>query len=448
MFPTDAEKARSREIEDNYSLYCGKFGLVLRYFRTADEKKNQLEVIQNVAGKLSRSFAFLMFTEEVKVKVLDENVQKAIDNFRFRNAFDNVLDESALTQSYAGKTYFEMYLKDGLAQFTELNPAICFPQYNTMYSGFEPSSFIISWEPVIGGQPCRFIKTHFPGYITYQLRKLSTEKGEDMGALPLRMLDPTLPDLNDGKFEDTGLSYIPVYTINNVKTGRTPEGLSDYEDLRTLFQELTRVQSQIATQLKKHGDAKMAVPPGVLDEHGKVRLESTEMFEVASEKEDGVVIPQYIVNSNPQIDSCFKEQEKMIEAIARVADISTLLMDWNVSGGAEKVGALRLRIAPTLGKVKRKLRPYRRVITDMIVDAMAWEGSAQLQHSDVVIEFNDGLPKDPLEGAQVEALRATAGNQTTRDAVRNLDGLEGAALDAKVAEIEKQKSSAVPQFAM
>ncbi len=448
MFPTDAEKARSREIEDNYSLYCGKFGLVLRYFRTVEEKKNQLEVIQNVAGKLSRSFAFLMFTEEVKLKVLEKSAQEKIDAFRFRNAFDNVMDESALTQSYAGKAYFEMFLKDGLAMFTELDPAYCFPQYNTMYAGNDFKSFIISWEVKIDEKPYRFIKTHFPGYITYQLHKLSAEGGDSEGNVPLSMLDPSLPDMFDGKYEDTELEYIPIYTVNNVKTGRTVEGHSDYNDLRTLFEELTRNQSQIATQLKKHGDAKMAVPPGVLDERGKVKTESTEMFEVASDKEDGMVIPQYIVNTNPQLDMCFKEQEKLIEAIARVADISTLLMDWNVTGGAEKVGALKLRILPTLAKVKRKLRPYRRVITDMVIDAMAWEGSAQLQASDITIEFNDGLPSDPLEDAQVEALRTTAGNQTVRDSVRKLDGLEGEALDAKVLEIEKSKQSAIPQFAM
>jgi len=445
MFPTEAEKARSREVEDNYSLYCGKFGLVLRYFRTSEEKKNQLEVIQNVAGKLSRSFAFLMFTEEVKVKVQDANAQKKIDDFMFRTEFHNRMDESALTQSYAGRAYFEMYLKDGLAEFCELNPAYVFPQYDTMFSHSEPKSVIISWEPKIDEKPYRFIKTHTRGFITYELHKLSTEQGVDQGLVPLKMLDPNLPDLLLGQYEKTELDYIPVYTVNNVKTGRQVEGASDYDDLRTLFEELTRNQSQIATQLKKHASAKMAVPPGVLDQFGKVRVENTEMFEVAKEGED--IIPQYIVNANPLIDSAFKEQEKIIEAIARVADISTLLMDWNVTGGAEKVGALKLRILPTLAKVKRKLRPYHRVIKDMTVDAMEWEASAQLQHSDVFVEFNDGLPKDPLEDTQVETLRMNAGIQSLEDALRNLDGLEGEALAAKIKMISDAKAAAPPQFA-
>ncbi len=447
MFPTEAEKARSRETENNYSLYRGRFGDVLRYFRTPEEKKNQLEVIQNVAGKLSRSFAFLMFTEEVKINVLDENVQARINDFKFRNEFDNRMDESALTQSYGGRAYFEMYLKDGLAYFSELNPACVFPQYSTMNANGEPTKIIISWEVKIDEKSYRFIKTHTVGFITYELRKLSTENGEDEGAASLAILDPLLPDVTLGQYEATELDYIPVYWVDNIKTGRNIFGMSDYDDLRSLFEDLTRNQSQIATQLKKHASAKMAVPVGVLDEFGKVRTENTEMFEVPSEKEDGMVIPQYIVNANPLIDSAFKEQEKILEAIARVADISTLLMDWNVTGGAEKVGALKLRILPTLAKVKRKLRPYRRVITDMMVDAMEWEGVATLQPSDVTLEFNDGLPSDPLEDTQVETLRMNAGIQTVEDAVRNLDKLEGEQLATKVQMITDAKAAAPPAFA-
>lgn len=448
MFPTDAEKQRSRKIEDYYSLYRGNFGLVLRYFRSQKEKENQLEVVQNVAGMLSRIFGDLMFTEDVKVRVTDKGLQERVDEFLIRNNAQNKFHESALTQSYAGKAYFEMYLKDGLAYICELNPANVYPQYDSMFAYGEPRSIIISWECEISKEKYRFIKTHSVGLITYELRKIKTS-GEDVGHADLAILDPNLPE-----WEETGLDYIPVYTINNVKSGREVEGLSDYDDLLSLFEELTRNQSQIATQLKKHADAKMAVPPGVLDEHGRVRVESTEMFEVPSGAEDGMVIPQYIVNGNPLLDSAFREQEKLIEAIARVAEVSTLLMDWNISGGAERVGALKLRLLRTMSKVKRKLRPYRSGIRDMTVDAMKWEGIApNLTMKDVTVEFGDGLPVDMLEQTQIETMRYNAGLQTLPDAIRNLDDIEGDTLTEKVAALdaEKEKQTAaamngIPSF--
>lgn len=439
MFPTEAEKTRSRTIEDYYSLYSGNFGLVLRYFRNERERKNQLEVVQNVAGMISRVFADLMFTEEPKIKVQDKAAQSKIGNFIFRNDFYNKLHESAITQSYAGRAYFEMYLRGGLTYVAELNPANVFPQFPHMYAQGEPNSVVISWEPKIDNVPYRFIKTHSVGLITYQLRKLSSQGGQDEGNMPLALLDPTLPE-----FEETGLDYIPVYTINNVKSGRDSEGVSDYADLVSLFEELTRVQSQVASQLKKHATAKMAVPLGVLDEHGRMRNEDAEVFEVGSDKEDGFVIPQYITNSNPLIDAAFTQQEKIIEAIARVSEVSTVLIDWNVSGGAERVGALKLRLLRTESKVKRKLRPYRRTLKDMFVDALAWERAAAIAHDDVTVEFGDGLPMDMLEATQVESMRMNAGLQTVPDAIRNLDfDLGDDQVKEKVLAIEKEKEKAL-----
>ncbi len=451
QFPTDAEKGRSRLIEDYYSLYCGQFGTVLRYFRSERERKNQLEVVQNVAGMISRIFADLMFTEEPKIKATDASVQESIDDFIFRNDLYNKLHESALTQSYAGKAYFEMYLIDGKTVIQEINPANVYPQFNHMFAQGEPSSIVISWEPKIDGQYYRFIKTHRVGMITYELRKLSSQGGRDEGAVPLAILDPSLPD-----FEETGRSFIPVYTVNNLKTARDAEGTSDYRDLLSLFEELTRVQSQIATQLKKHASAKMAVPLGVLDEHGRMRNEEAEVFEVASDREDGFVIPQYITNSNPLIDAAFQSQEKILEAIARVSEVSTILIDWNVSGGAERVGALRLRLLRTESKVKRKIRPYARTIKDMIVDAINWERSGNITHRDITIEFGDGLPTDILEATQVEVMRMNAGLQTLPHAIRNLDpDLGSDQIEEKVAEIEKEKEknlassmNGIPSFSL
>jgi hypothetical protein len=438
MFPTEAEKNRSREIEDFFALYKGNFGKVLHYFRNEKERKSHLEVVQNVAGMISRVFADMMFTEEPEIFVAKSAAQPALDDFIFRNDLYNKLHESAITQSYAGAAYFETYLRDGKVYLTELNPANVFPQYNQMFAQDEPQSIIVSWEPKIGNDYYRMVKTHTVGRTTYELSKLSGLGGKVEGVAPLAVLDTTLPPV-----EETQLDYIPLYCINNVKTGREAQGSSDYADLLGLFEELTRVQSQVATQLKKHANAKLAVPLGVLNERGEMKNEDAEVFEVPSEKEDGFVIPQYITNGNPLIEAAFTQQEKIIEAIARVSEVSTVLIDWNVAGGAERVGALRLRLLRTSSKVKRKLRPYSRVLKDIIVDALNWEGY-QVAHQDVTIRFGDGLPQDALEAVQVESIRMSAGLQTMRAAIANLDPELGSEqVEVKVAQITKEKADAL-----
>lgn len=436
MFPTEAEKTRADRINQDYDLFLGKFSNVLQYFRNSEEKKRSEEVIQNVAGLITRVFSDLMFLKNPIITVSDPKQQEAINDIIFDNNLFMQLYESAIAQSYAGRSYFKMYMKDGKPMIEEQNPATVFPQYSHWSTKIEPNSVIISWETNIGGQNYRYIEQHTVGHIDYRLTMIDSS-GKTEKEAHISQFNPSLPENG----EDTGLDYIPIYWCDNQKSGRETYGLSDYGDLRSLFTELTRVQSQIATQLRKHGDAKMAVPQGVLDENGNVINENLEMIEVSSADESGgLVIPQYIVNGNSEIEKCFAQQDKIMEAIARTAEVAQVLIDLNVSGGAERVGALKLRMLRTLAKVERKLKSYDWMIKNLIIDAVKWENPKMvIDHNDISIKFRNGLPEDLVEKAQVESMRLAAGNQTLRDSVKNLDNIDGELLDEKMETIKKEK---------
>ena len=436
MFPNQSEKNRAKQIEENYSLLRGDFGKVLRYFRTSKEMKTQIEVVQNVAGLVSRVFADLMFLNSPIITFQDPKAQAAADEFIFENQFFEMLYESALSQSYAGRASFKTYMEDSRVFVEELNPSTVFPQYNRMSTHRDPNETIISFEVEIAGQMYRYVERHVVGAIEYELW-LIDGAGNTKGYGDISMLRPGgLP------IESTMLDYVPIYHADNQKTGRDYFGFSDYDDLRSLFTELTRVQSQIATQLKKHADAKMAVPQGVLDEHGSVRNENIEMIEVSSTDETGgLVIPQYITNSNPLIASAFEEQNRLMEAIARTSEVSAALIDLNVSGGAERVGALKLRMLRTLAKVQRKLKPYERCVKQILIDAIAWQHGIKVGHNEVSIRFRNGLPEDMLEKTQIESTRIASGTQTVRDSVKNLDNIDGEMLDDKVAAIQEERAA-------
>ena len=60
------------------------------------------------------------------------------------------------------------------------------------------------------------------------------------------------------------------------------------------------------------------------------------------------------------------------------------------------------------------------------------------------IEWKDGLPDDPLEGAQVEQIR-TSGKATSsvRSAVRRLDEIDGEQLEKELDEIQEDEGGGV-----
>lgn len=439
------EKARSLRTEENYGLFRGEFDKVLTIFDDAEERKHSLHVWQNIAGAVTRIFADLMFLKKPLIRAVAEktNFADPVEKFVQRNKLHTQLHESAHTQSYNGWCAFELLLREGEAYMEELNPATVFPQYSYMSGKMEPTKVKIAWDMEIGKEYYRFVKIHTPGFIDYQLWAIK-EKGGEM----VRKVGIDLIGLTKDR-EDTGLDYIPVYIVDNHKTGRDLRGLSDYDDIRNLLKELARVMSQIATQLKKHANAKMAVPPGILDENGRVIAQNLEMIQVDGDEDGGLQIPQYIVNNNPLVDKAFEEAKMLIESICRVSECASVLLDLNVSGGVERVGALRLRMLRTLAKVQRKLRAYELMLPEMIADALNWEGGAGtgIMPADIEQKFYTGLPEDMLEAANIEQLRYSAGLQTLEDAIKNLDGLEGTQLEAKVKAIQEKESKALAQFA-
>ena len=154
MFPTPEEKQRAQKTDENYALFRGKWGEVLRYFRTYKERRNTLEVVENLAGDITRVFADLMFLKPPKVTIDDPALSERIADFFERSRLSQVLHESALTQSYNGRTTFEMRLDEGLAIVEELDPATVFPHYkNSSFRG-EPVDVVrhIWWLQPAPGQ--------------------------------------------------------------------------------------------------------------------------------------------------------------------------------------------------------------------------------------------------------------------------------------------------------
>ena len=433
MFPSQQDKERAVQLEKNYQIFKGEYGDVFRYFRNYEERKKNLEVITNLGGKITLSFADLIFLEnpEITFKDTEEEIMKDII---YNNDLYSKLWQSAIYQSWGGLAVFELVMQDNKAKLNLLSPDIVFPQYNAMDSSVL-DSVIIAWNITIEKKKYIFKKEHTIGLITYELYEVDTFTSELKKRVPLDIVDANMPEQ-----ELTGIDYIPIFFAKNPRDPKNEYGESDYEQIKTLLEELTRVNSQIATQLKKHANAKMAVPPGVLDKNGEVIAENFEMIEVSSTDEDGIKIPQYITNGNSLIDSAFRQKDEIIKDISRISEFSTVLLDADFKGGVEKLESLRLRILPTLAKVKRKQKAYTKMITNMLSRAYEWQTNKPCDKMSISIQYNDGLPRDELREVEIQSARIASGIQTKRDAIMILDNIDGEALDEKMSELDRDNT--------
>ena len=126
------------------------------------------------------------------------------------------------------------------------------------------------------GDKCYLHKEiHTPGRIDHEVYQYDPNSGKIIAAM-----DPELFGIP--KMELTKVGRSLVFFIPNYRDGEF-WGPSDYQDLKSLIYALNNRITKIDNILDKHSDPILAVPPGVIDEDGKVKKESLGMSEVDNE---------------------------------------------------------------------------------------------------------------------------------------------------------------------
>lgn len=409
----------------------------LRYLYGEDGTRTDvIEVIENLPQKICRVFASMMFLEEYTLTLDSIEGPKADDirDILYRNKFQKLLLQSAHSQSYAGYTAFEVSLIDGKAVITLIKPDYLFIESDPISASLQPKSIKIGWYFENNNQKYVYLRTHTKELITNAVYLCDA-----MGIPTEVKYAPNVYGFEVSEQEKQFEFGIPVFVVHNdIHEIGDMYGTSDYDGNETLFQELARNMSQISNELHHFGHAMLAVPAGVLDSKtGRPKIAGAKMIQIDTDEK--TFVPQYIVNNNPQIDKAQSNTEHILKAICRSTDIAELLVGLNSQGGAERVGALRLRLLLTLARVKAKLHSYHSVLPELVAFATRVEGK-ELNAKDVYFTFKDGLPNDVVEMVDIEVKRYNAGLQSLSDAIKTLDNLDEEQLKQKIEEIRADES--------
>lgn len=422
---TATQKAQMAEMAKNYLIFQGKVsdGLGVPF----DVSKKQVD--DPIMTSITTTFADLLFLKNPEITV-NEEAQEDIDAIIERNDFFVQLWNSAVTQSWAGRVIFEVRLEDGLSIIEEVSPenVIIERDFFTKKINKATILFFIQKEKT----KWLFKKIHTIGKINYELWECDSN-GTEKTMIPLSLLDE-----NIAEEEDTNIDVIPVFQIINPKDAKHIDGVSDYEVVKSLLREYCRACSQIPTQLSKHADAKIAVPPGVLDENGQVANGNMEVIEV-SDSGAGLSVPQYITNSNPLIESAFRQRSDILEALIRATECSFVLLDIEKGGGVKKDETMAESAMRAITKVKRKQKSFEKSIVDILKLCYFWETNKTLET--VSVKFGNPLPTNEQREVNIQVQRYTAGLQTRKDAIYKLDGLWGEELEEKLKQFKAEESS-------
>lgn len=454
-FPRQGDKARLEGYKHFDQLYSGdqyEAFSIKSGGQVAKEYKKLRYISANFAGMMSRVMADMLFGEPLTYDLKAPANQDYIDSLIHENELTNQLYESAIINSRRGDDVFKIRVgqrnpldvgSKSEVIIEQIGAPIYFPNFDSKAARNVSTQDIIATTFYQNAKCYLHKETHQPGVIYHEIFQydpqkeaiVSTENPEDFGFKSV---------------EDTKVKRSLIFHIPNYRDGSF-WGPSDYKDLESLFFALNNRLTKTDNILDKHSDPILAVPPGVIDEEGKVRKESLGMFEVDNEN-PGFNKPEYIV-WNANLESAFLEIDKLVEMLFMFSEIAPATAGADKDGQAESGRALKFKLLSTIRKRNRKLSYYDLGIKQMLAVSqelsLTWNVTtlSGLKPAGIeipTIKWPDGIVNDPVEQVEVESKRIDAGISSRADSIARIDDISPEDAKEKVKEIDEEDGPTVP----
>ncbi|AEG14709.1 prophage lambdach01, portal protein [Desulfofundulus kuznetsovii DSM 6115] len=265
-------------------------------------------------------------------------------------------------------------------------------------------------------------EVHEPGRITY---------------IQAPLKDGTIRPPVTQRIETTPVDEPLVVFVPNLPTSDNPLGNDDYQDIDPLLQEINVRLSQISRILDKHADPHLAGPTSALEYDEATgqyifRTSGSRYFPL----QQGDPEPKYITWDG-QLSAAFEELDRLMELLYLVSETSPAAFGQLKAGLAESGSALkRLMMAP-LRKTQRIASHLEPALRKALLLASQLDAAVRGMPviTDVHITWQDGLPADEREEAEVVTRLYQSGLISTEAALRRLYNLDAEALEAELARL-------------
>lgn len=415
-------------------------------------------IVANFPKLVSLVCADLLFGEEPAITAGEDGskTSETLATIVKANGLHTLNYEMAVGSSARGDCVYKLrygqryeYSERAEAIVTAVNPSLFYPQFAQDDCRLMTGA-VIAWERELAKERYLCREIYLPGKIRHELWRM--ERGGQLGPqVPLN----TLPEYAGLKEEEeTGYPGLLVWYVPNWRMDDDWRGISDYEGIDSLVDELNNRLSRISRVLDKHENPKLILPPGLMQFDPKtqryyIAKEALDVIEVGPDV--GVNLPRYLV-WDAQLSAAFAQIDKIVEMAFMVSETSPDAFGMGKSGAAESGRALKFRLLRTLAKVNRKKRYFDEALKQVLHAALTLEsqrGPSSFDVPDIDITWRDGLPDDEQEETEIAASGVQAGIMSRRTAVRQLQRLSGQALEDELAEIgADQQMAAAPGVSM
>ena len=434
QWPPPGEEERLSKYEKNRLIFEGKheqvykesFKRISRVIGNFEEVVSY-QVLINFQKLISLKIADFLLGEPPKITCGDDNSkhQIALDNIAENSDLNNTCYSSAIDISRYGDGVFNIYKDEegkGIIDITQ--PSFYFKVVDpknikkVLYHVLAHTYEITDYNKGLFGNKetttkYLYVQIHSKGLYEEFTYKLNAQN----------IISEVVEDKKTVK---TGLNDFAIVPIHNLLTSDRVYGIDDYNDLDSIISELEVRVSQISKILDKHAEPSVERPESALIQNpntGEYQLKMGNYFTRYSNDDPGV---KYIT-WDAQLESNFKIIEKLINMLAVVSEMGSAIFDNEMNTGQIASGtALRRMMISPLAKTNRVRMRFDSALKKAIklCSQLGGEGIVDLSKEKINIFWNDGLPGDPKEEAEVMAIRT--GNKSTLSqysAIQRLDGL-------------------------
>jgi hypothetical protein len=366
-------------------------------------RRLQRYLVCNMAGLISKTCADILFGETPRITATDPEAQAAAVRLARETHLRVVGYEAALSASFRGDAVLKVHWTPDGARISEVPPTLYLPE-------LDPDDLrtvrraTLAWLRPHNGALYLRREIHEPGIVRHRVDEVDATDYRLRARVPLSVLYGD--DAPDEEME-TGLPAIPLLHVPNYRTGSGFWGYSDYVGLEGLFQALNERLSQVSEVLRKHASPRLAVPQDYIRPDGTVALDDLEVIPFDPHTRPR---PEYLT-WDAHLTAAFGEVDKLIDLILLTSETAPAMFGLEKYGVAESGRALKYRLLRTLAKISRKRAYFGIAISQALYLAQLLEvqHGARYTPQPPEIDWNDGLPNDDREAAEIEQILLRSG---------------------------------------
>lgn len=334
----------------------------------------------------------------------DDDMTDKISDLRDQTDFDNKMYQALIDYSRYGVTIFRLFNDDEYMYENKGNFAVWNPK---------------EWFPVIRDDGTRRIVEHVLmwkkniGTLENPIYRLVVQRHPIQGGKYYQEeYELSGEVLSVGKqlsFEEIDTKGAPclVQYVANLPSTTNIYGTSDYKIINELVLKATERMRQILYILDKHADPSMTGPATMLttnENTGELEFKAAKFYAVSPGEEH----PEYLTWDG-QLDAAFKALEILLNQIYVMSEMGAALMSSNNSTGQAISGtAMRYKMISPLEKARRVCNAFTLPIKKLISGLIKIEYNKDVSYKEINVTWEDSLPKDPREIAELSRLQAGA----------------------------------------